>query len=166
MESKRKRPRPPSRPRKKLRLITTLRASRKLDSIRSQFDFTNVHVKTPEKIKKVLEAFEQGATYRQAAQCIGVSHGTLLKWRIRDPELDKAIEKAKMSRVRLVEDALTRNALVGFTGNVEAQKFFLKNRASHDWKDKQEHEHTGDIHLVYGHRKPQKETAEVKEKDE
>ena len=153
-----KRPRAPSRPRKRLRMVKTMREARKLDEaqISSQFDFSdNSPLRTPERIKNIILAFEQGATYRQAATSVGIKHTTLLRWRIRDPELDKAIEKAKMSRVRLVEDALTQNALIGFTGNVEAQKFFLKNRASQDWKDNTEHEHTGDINLVYGHRKPQ-----------
>jgi len=153
-------------PRKKVKLkkVTkkefrkNIRSARKTSSpsedLEREFGNSHRYKKTPQAISKALEAFRQGATYRQAAKIIGVSRGCLLKWRMEDPELDKMIEAAKMSRVKVVEDALFNNAAIH--NNTEAQKFYLKNRAGKKWKEKQEHQHTGDISLLYGYRKPRK----------
>ena len=115
-------------------------------------DFGYKGKKTPQLIQKLLEAIRLGATFRQAAKSIPLSSRTFAKWRHEDPALVVLLEKAKLSRVPIIEDSLFHTAA---HGNVEAQKFFLKNRDSKNWRDKTEHEHTGDINLVYGHRKPQ-----------
>jgi len=122
-------------------------------------DFTGKVKKTPTLIKKLIEAFKQGATYKLAAQACGIRKGTLYRWRLEDPKLDLMIENAKCSRVRVVEDALFRNAS---GGNTDAQKFFLKNKGAkkNDWKDKQEHQHTGDVSVLMGHRKRRKGNEE------
>ncbi len=121
-------------------------------------DFTK-YKKTPTLVNKLLECFKQGATYKLAAKACGIRKGTLYRWRMEDPKFDALIENAKCSRVRVAEDALFKNVT---TGNVEAQKFFLKNKGlkKGDWKDKQEHEHTGDVSILMGHRKKRKGNEE------
>lgn len=116
-----------------------------------ELDFSGKYKKSPRAVAAILAALSQGCTLRQAAQAAGIKRGCILRWRIEDPKFDEAIEKAKLNRVVIVEDAMFSAAA---KENVEAGKFFLKNQKPTVWKDKQDVDYSGNINLIFGHRKP------------
>lgn len=78
----------------------------------------------------------EGLAQYQIAQALGISWDT---WASRrdDPEtqVSEALKRGEQSAIGKVENALYESAV---KGNLGAQVFFLKNRASDRWKDKTE----------------------------
>lgn len=104
-----------------------------------------------------------GLTDEQIAHNMGIRTSTLYEWKKRFPEFSEALKRGKEVVDRQVENALLRSALgyyqeeeqVTNKGTVvkvrkwyppstTAQIFWLKNRKPAEWKDKQQHEHTGE----------------------
>jgi len=81
-----------------------------------------------------LKSLEGGVTIKDAAEAAGVSRVTAWRWRKSKAFLKKVLAIID-SRTQTVEDALFATAL---KGNVIAQIFWLKNRASDRWKDVKE----------------------------
>ena len=79
----------------------------------------------------LLKSLRGGSNITAACQAAEISRTTFYGWRIANKEFDASVEKAKLSRVQIVEDALYKNALEGST---HAQVFYLKNRGN--WADK------------------------------
>ena len=102
-----------------------------------------------------------GLTDKQIAHNIGIAESTIYEWKKKFPELSEALKKGKAVVDRQVENALFKAAL-GFTyeeeqvsntgavvttkkyakPNTTAQIFWLKNRKSDTWRDKQHIEQT------------------------
>lgn len=95
-------------------------------------------IETKETKKRQKEAFlkslESGVTIKDAAEAAGVSRVTAWRWR-KSKTFKKKVLAIIDSRTQTVEDALFATAL---KGNVTAQIFWLKNRASDRWKDVKE----------------------------
>lgn len=109
----------------------------------------------------------------ETAELMGISTRTLYYWRNKHPEFAEALQAGKEPIDALVQDSLLKRALgyeseeqtvVGVPGgdgkvmprevkktkrhippDVVACIFWLKNRKPEDWRDKQDHNHTGDV---------------------
>jgi hypothetical protein len=77
----------------------------------------------------------EGLAGYQIAQALGVSYDTLARRRDADAEIADALKRGQEAAIGKVENALFESAL---KGNLGAQVFFLKNRASDRWRDKTE----------------------------
>ena len=114
-------------------------------------------------------------THTEMAEAIGVERHTISDWIVRYPEFAAAIELGKQDANTAVERALfqratgyqhpavkiitvSQGANMGssveqipytehYPPDTEAIKFFLKNRKPAEWRDKQEHEHSGKLTL-------------------
>lgn len=77
----------------------------------------------------------EGLAGYQVAQALGISYDTLARRMDSDAEIADALKRGQMSAIGKVENALYESAV---KGNLGAQVFYLKNRASDRWKDKTE----------------------------
>lgn len=106
----------------------------------------------------------EGLTDEQVAQRIGIHNDTIYRWCKTHPEFYEARREAKILFDELIENALAQRALgmsvpdfhVGidkgiaiitplvkhFPPDVEACKFWLKNRKPHEWRDKTDLTHS------------------------
>jgi transcriptional regulator with XRE-family HTH domain len=108
-----------------------------------------------------------GLTDEQIAHNMGISRSTLNEWKKKYSDISDTLKKGKEVIDRLVENALLKRAL-GYTydevteeesedgfkrkvvtkeviPDTTAQIFWLKNRKSDVWKDKQEINHSGGL---------------------
>ncbi|MBA7665698.1 hypothetical protein ES703_73772 [subsurface metagenome] len=97
-----------------------------------------------EKIETVLESLGNGTSFIKACKDARMDQATFWRWRQDDEKLDKQVIEVLKSRVQVAEDALYRNVI---KGNVTAQIFWLKNRASNRWKDRYDGQVSGEIKL-------------------
>jgi len=121
----------------------------------------------------VAEAYSRlGWTDDQVAEKIGISKSTLSLWKVEHPELSEAQKRGKEEPDDTVERSLyeratgyvNKNAVKIFmpanaeepvyapyeehvAPDVTAQIFWLKNRRPAKWRDKQEVEHSGTVHM-------------------
>ena len=111
------------------------------------------------KLDTIEGLYREGWTLAAIADFLGISERTLCNYKNQHKELAEALKRGNDDAVYAVENALLRSAL-GFTyeeqettkngavvtvqkyakPNVNAQIFFLKNRARHKWRDKVDHE--------------------------
>lgn len=82
----------------------------------------------------------EGLAEYQIAQAIGVAWNTYARCKDEQTEVAEALKRGQRCAIGKVENALFTSA-VG--GNLGAQVFFLKNRASDQWRDKMQQELTG-----------------------
>lgn len=124
----------------------------------------------PEFVDEARKLCEAGAIDVEIARHFRVSVATLSTWKLKYPEFLAAIRVSKEVANTNVEDSLYRLAM-GYTRtevehkviagklvtieieryyppNPTAQIFFLKNRKSSSWSDKQEVQHTGTVELT------------------
>ena len=119
----------------------------------------------PEFAHKALKLCEQGATVREVAEFFSVSERTVHNWSHEHVEFFQALKLGRETADIRVEQALYRRAMgyshdsvhvsnyqgmVTLTPIVEhyppdttAAIFWLKNRRPQDWRDRQQHEHSG-----------------------
>lgn len=102
------------------------------------------NVKKKRQKEAFLESLTRGTSIVKACQAAGISVVTIWRWRKESKDFDKEVLAVLDSRTQTVEDALYSNAV---KGNVVAQIFWLKNRASDRWKDKYEGQMDGEIKL-------------------
>lgn len=76
-----------------------------------------------------------GLTDDQIAKNIGISRSTLNDWKKKYPDISDSLKKGKEVVDYEVENALLKNAL---NGDTTAQIFWLKNRKSNVWRNKNE----------------------------
>ena len=88
---------------------------------------------TEDTLKKIRNHAARGLTRRQIAAAMGWSHTTLYNKLKKDVSILDALKSGEASGIADVANALFINAM---TGNTTAQIFFLKNRASNEWKDR------------------------------
>ena len=93
------------------------------------------------------------------ASVLDVATSTLSLWKVEHPEFSEAIAEGKQNPIRNVEDALYR-LCKGYTyeeggkklvkhPDVRAIQFYLKNVAPEKWRDKHEHEVSGNVSLHF-----------------
>lgn len=96
----------------------------------------------PEYCDQVVACLSEGHSVTAFAGRIGVARSTVFKWAEEHQEFSDALKVGQARAVEVWEKALLDVAKNG-GGNATAAIFGLKNRAADDWRDKQEHEHTG-----------------------
>lgn len=118
---------------------------------------------TEEGLLKIEGWARDGLTNEQIAHNIGIARQTLNEWEKRFPSISDTLKRGKEVIDRQVENALLKRALgyqydeVTYEGGTEtkrvtkevqpdttAQIFWLKNRKSNEWRDKQNVEHSGE----------------------
>lgn len=95
-----------------------------------------------------------GLTVEQIAHNIGIKASTLWEWKKKFPKIGEALKKNKELADREVENALYKCA-IGYTDekgkvhepNITAQIFWLKNRDSLHWRDKNDLEISGNTDI-------------------
>jgi len=90
-------------------------------------------------LSDVRERALNGETDEEIAAGINVSRSTLALWKARHPAFSDALRAWKGEADDAVELSLYRKAL---TGDSTACIFWLKNRRSDSWRDKNETAHT------------------------
>lgn len=90
------------------------------------------HDSTEFAVESVIQSLENGASISVACKSAGISRMTFWRWKNEKPENSERYYSIIDSRTSVVEDALYNNAV---KGNVTAQIFWLKNRATDRWKD-------------------------------
>ena len=102
---------------------------------------------TEDELLKLKHYSGLGLNQRELAEIMNISESTLRR-RKKDSELfDRYLREGRTKAVTDVANALYVNATEN--NNIEAQKFFLKNRADHIYKDRQETVHaTIDLNQV------------------
>jgi hypothetical protein len=84
-----------------------------------------------------------GGTNKEIAAALGVSEGTLFNVRKRDPALDAALQSGKDKADLRVVGSLYKKATED--GDTTAMIFWLKNRQPDRWRDRQQHDFSGEI---------------------
>ena len=89
-----------------------------------------------------------GLTIEDIAGKIGISKVTLYEWMKKDANIMNALKNGREEADNIIINALFEKAKGGDT---TAQIFWLKNRQSHNWRDRVNQEHTfpqGDAQLI------------------
>ena len=90
----------------------------------------------------LIEHLAEGASIASFAAEIGVARSTINQWAEDYPEFSEALKVGKAKCAAWWEKRLRNIALEGGgPGAATAVIFGLKNMASDDWRDKQEHDH-------------------------
>lgn len=119
------------------------------------------------KLDTIEGLYREGATLAQIADYLGISEKTLCNYKNQHEELAEALKRGNQDAIYAVENSLFRSACgymyeeqeVTKSGavvtvqkyakpNVNAQIFFLKNRARDKWKDKVDHEVDANVSQV------------------
>jgi len=93
-----------------------------------------------------LSILGQGFSETVLAGEIGVVPTTIANWKLAHPEFLEAVKIGRARGVKIWEARLATVAQEG-GGNATAVIFGLKNRASEDWRDKTETEHSGGLEI-------------------
>ena len=80
-----------------------------------------------------------GSTDVDLAVFFDVDVSTINRWKIEHPEFQESLKRGKEQADAEIAKSLYQTAL---SGNTTAQIFWLKNRKSSLWRDKQEVDHT------------------------
>lgn len=88
---------------------------------------------TPQICQEAGSLASHGLTKAQIAASLGFCRDTLRRKEKEYSALSAAIKKGQAQGIAEISNALYESAM---SGNVTAQIFFLKNRASSEWKDR------------------------------
>ncbi|OPX65845.1 MAG: hypothetical protein A4E30_00165 [Methanomassiliicoccales archaeon PtaB.Bin215] len=88
---------------------------------------------------------EKGLSLRKAAEAVGIHRDTIYAYRMANPDYEIELQKARMSAIEFVEDALYEEAS---RGNVRAIEFYLCNRAPDRWADRRSVECKAEVEAV------------------
>lgn len=102
---------------------------------------------SPAYCTEVVECLSEGHSVTAFAGRIGVARSSVFKWAGEYPEFSDALKVGQAKAVEYWESRL-KDIASGRDGNATAAIFGLKNRASDDWRDRQEVEHSLDGDLV------------------
>lgn len=124
----------------------------------------------PEFAKEAAKLCALGATDAQLADFFEVSVSTVNLWKVQHPAFSESIKVPKAQADERVEQSLFRRAMGYEHDEVDirvidhalvqtpirkyyppdstAMIFWLKNRKPGEWRDKQEHEHSGSVTVV------------------
>lgn len=89
----------------------------------------------------VVPFMEQGYSTGALAGHLGIARSTVWKWMDEKPEFSDAIKQGMAASQQFWEQTLINNATKG-EGNATSAIFGLKNRASDDWHDRKDVNHT------------------------
>ena len=88
-----------------------------------------------------------GYSVAALAGFLKVAKSTIYEWIERHPEFSDAVKRGQAGAVYWWETA-NRNLAITGDGNATACVFGLKNRASDEWRDKTETEHSGNLQIT------------------
>lgn len=89
---------------------------------------------------EIITLMASGLSLTAAAAELGFSRETVYAWEREKPDFSDAVKLARSKRTAFLEKRL----LAADTGPVVTSSIFaLKNACAAEWRDKQEHEHTG-----------------------
>lgn len=98
----------------------------------------------PEYCEAIVEHMQDGASITSFAASIGVCRDTITEWGKAHPDFFVSVKAGKAACARWWEERLRDIAREGgATGQATAAIFGLKNMAPDDFREKQEHEHSG-----------------------
>ena len=86
--------------------------------------------KNRQTITALYKSLVRGATITKACQEAGIARHTFYIWTYNDPKFKQIMERAKRSRIQMVEDALFVSAM---KGSVNAQIHILKHKGG--WRE-------------------------------
>jgi len=95
----------------------------------------------PAMCEQVLPFMEQGYSTTALAGHLGVARSTVYLWMEQHPEFSDAVKQGMAASAIWWENCLRDCASKG-EGNATSAIFGLKNRASDDWRDKKDVDHT------------------------
>lgn len=95
----------------------------------------------PAFVDEVVPFMGQGYSITAFAGHIGVARQTLYNWMEAHPDFLDAIKRGEAASAVWWENCLRQNAMTG-EGNATAAIFGLKNRATEDWRDRKDLDHT------------------------
>lgn len=98
----------------------------------------------PQYCELALNKLRDGFSVLGVAAEIGVNKTTIYEWMNAHPEFSHAVKVGQQHAAAWWEERLRQIAL-GENGNATAAIFGLKNRASDEWRDKTETEHSGGV---------------------
>jgi IS30 family transposase len=87
-----------------------------------------------------------GLSETQIADNLGVGISTITRNKNRNERFEQALKKGKAKAIEQVTNALFNNAV--HDNNTTAQIFYLKNRDSTNWSDRQEVNHNLDLKSI------------------
>ncbi len=90
---------------------------------------------TPEKLLLIAGWRRNGLTIEEIAKNIGIGLSTFYEWMDKSPEIVDNLKIGKEEADTMVENALFKNAI---NGDNTAIIFYLKNRVSNRWRDRQD----------------------------
>jgi hypothetical protein len=94
--------------------------------------------------EEVVTFCAEGYSLTAFAGSIGVCRDTISEWTVQYEEFSAAVNRAKAKRAMWWEEQACKVAANGGPGGQATMVIFgLKNHAPEDYRDKQEHEHTG-----------------------
>ena len=93
---------------------------------------------------KVETLAAQGLTMKQIASCLGVGRSTLYNRMKDDVDVLDAIKAGRAKGIATITNALFQSAK---GGNITAQIFYLKNRDPDEWRDRRDHEVSGELNI-------------------
>lgn len=96
--------------------------------------------------ERAVEFLADGFSIAAFAGEIGVARSTVYKWIDEHPEFSDAVKTGQAKAILWWERRNRDFALTG-DGNATAIIFGLKNRASDEWRDKVETEHSGSMRV-------------------
>lgn len=96
----------------------------------------------PEYCTEAIEFMRDGYSVTALAGHLGVARSTVFKWAEENAEFSDALKTGQALAAKWWEEKLRHVAEKG-EGNATAAIFGVKNRSNEDWRDKQDHEHTG-----------------------
>ena len=94
---------------------------------------------------EIIELMATGLSLTAAGADLGFARDTMYEWREQHPEFSDAVKIGQAKRQLFLE----RRLLSESEGpRVTSSIFALKNTGTGDWRDKHEHEHSGEIASV------------------
>ena len=97
-------------------------------------------------LEEVGKLAELGLTDQEIADWIGICRKTLSTYKKQEAEFLHTIKQGKIKADSIVVKSLYKRATEG--NDTTAMIFWLKNRRTADWRDKQEIEHKGGVTIV------------------
>lgn len=99
----------------------------------------------PTYCNEIIELMATGLSLTAAGADLGFARDTMYEWREQHPEFSDAVKIGQAKRQLFLE----RRLLSESEGpRVTSSIFALKNTGTGDWRDKHEHEHSGEIASV------------------
>lgn len=106
----------------------------------------------PSYCDELIEHMKDGASLTSFAASIDVCRDTISEWANVHPEFSAAVKRGKAKCAAWWEET-ARGGATGGEANPTLCIFGLKNMAAEDWRDKHDHEHSGEVAIAHVERR-------------